>query len=69
MEALILNGSDSFPKLTLSETGDMGATYNIGGANMSSYVLLIYFVLGAVFGSAVTLSFCRPSWLYPKKQR
>ena len=36
---------------------------------MPSYVLLIFFVLGAVFGSAVTLSFCRPSWLYPKKQR
>jgi hypothetical protein len=31
-------------------------------------VLLVYFVLGAIFGAAVTLSFCRPSWLYPKKQ-
>lgn len=32
-------------------------------------VLVMYFVLGAVTGAAITLSFCRPSWLYPKKQR
>lgn len=32
-----------------------------------SGVLLVYFVLGAVTGAAITLSFFRPGWLYPKK--
>ena len=31
-------------------------------------VVLIYFLLGGVTGAAITLSLCRPSWLYPKKQ-
>lgn len=48
----------------------IGAIYNDGGINMYSVaLLLVYFVLGAVTGAAITLSFCRPSWLYPKKLR
>ncbi len=36
---------------------------------MTTATLLVYFVLGAVTGAAITLSFCRPSWLYPRKNR
>lgn len=32
-------------------------------------VLLTFFVLGAITGTAITLSFCRPSWLYPGKPK
>jgi hypothetical protein len=30
-------------------------------------IAVVFFVLGAVTGAAITLSFCRPSWLYKRK--
>jgi hypothetical protein len=36
---------------------------------MTGTVILVAFVLGAIFGASVTLSFCRPAWLYKRKSR
>ncbi len=35
----------------------------------TTIIFLVAFVLGAVFGAAVTLSFCWPAWLYRRKSR
>jgi hypothetical protein len=36
---------------------------------MTIATIFVVFVLGAVTGAAITLSFWRPSWLYQRKNR